>query len=92
MSGQDLYLSMQNTVNLLNAALKQYGDRGRAWAETLLPDGEDDHADGGGRGAGDFAGTRAVFSFGHDHGKGKVVYFGKTGVQSGNVSACERAF
>lgn len=32
MSGQDLYLSMQNTVNLLNAALKQYGDRGRAWA------------------------------------------------------------
>ena len=40
----------------------------------------------------DFAGTRAVFSFGHDHGKGKVVYFGKTGVQSGNVPACERAF
>ena len=32
MSGQDLYLSMQNTVNLLNAALKQYGDRGRARA------------------------------------------------------------
>ena len=57
-----------------------------------LSDGEDDHADGGGRGAGDFAGTRAVFSFGHDHGKGKVVYFGKTGVQSGNVPACERAF
>ena len=37
------------------------------------------HADSGGRALAILR-TRAVFSFGHDHGKGKVVYFGKTGV------------
>lgn len=32
MSGQDLMLDMQQAVNMLNAALREYGGRGRAYA------------------------------------------------------------
>ena len=32
MSGQDLMFSMQTNINLLNAAQKEFSNRGRAWA------------------------------------------------------------
>ena len=32
MSGQELMLAMQTNINLLNAAQKETGSRGRAWA------------------------------------------------------------
>lgn len=32
MSGQDLMQSMQTNINLLNAAQKEFGSRGRTWA------------------------------------------------------------
>lgn len=32
MSGQDLMLAMQTNINMLNAAQKEFGGRGRTWA------------------------------------------------------------
>ena len=33
MSGQDLYIELQGRVSMLDKALQQLGNRGRAWAD-----------------------------------------------------------